>query len=212
MARSTTALERRATALVLLACNLRRSDARCGDSCRIAETTRHFSETAGWCANVRTRVSVDTPPRTGSTVLYNILRAVLPNATVTKGHSTISKGHTMQLTPLRHPLDSLVSLMVRDRISLLAAYNEYATWGGRNLAELQLRYNLSATRLEAPGVALIPYDELAPRPGSASDERLFERLFLRLERLFHCTVPSHTREHVRPARHAHEGRAVPHRW
>ena len=164
-----------------------------------------------WCADVRTRVSVDTPPRTGSTVLYNILRAVLPNATVTKGH-TISKGHTMQLTPLRHPLDSLVSLMVRDRISLLAAYNEYATWGGRNLVALQLRYNLSATRLEAPGVALIPYDELAPRPGSASDERLFERLFLRLERLFHCTVPSHTREHVRPARHAHEGRAVPHRW
>ena len=46
-----TARRRRATALALLACGLRRSDARCGGSCRIAETTRHFSETAGWCAD-----------------------------------------------------------------------------------------------------------------------------------------------------------------
>jgi hypothetical protein len=157
--------------------------------------------------------------RSGSTVIFNILRLMFPRATVKKDHwttisrlerafrassGTASAAHSRIITTVRHPLDSLVSeVQTRGHCPTTArlreSYDIYALYGGRSLVWLTSEQNLSSSKTQLGDKLLaLEYERFASDVGHAVST---------IERFMRCRAPEHTRARIERTLNARAVRA-----
>ena len=133
--------------------------------------------------------------RTGSTALENILRALLPRSRIWRRHPRpnsfqfhldrhengrlVATSASFIISSIRHPLDSLLSHMLLQNLSLSRPADNivmrrgfdrrwlkervrhYLIHGGMAVLQLAEAYNLSAAKMMAPDVLLLNYTSLS---------------------------------------------------
>ena len=76
-----------------------------------------------------------SPIRSGSTLVYNILKRCLPQTPITKGHNFLYNPKNFYVTTIRHPFDCIISNCLRKNreiscSTLSVSAEEYLLWGG----------------------------------------------------------------------------------
>jgi len=152
--------------------------------------------------------------RTGSTIMENVLRALLPRCEVFRFHPSLSvksEAHHFALPArddqrrtiitIRHPLDALISLhMVQARdaahsishgtlqeANWAALVEAFLKWGGQVIMQLLARHALSSTRMELPDTLLLIRYE------TYSGNHLYDgECIQRIARFLRCSVDDAT--------------------
>ena len=95
-----------------------------------------------------------SPVRTGSTLVYNLLRECLPDKTVTKVHTySCHFSHLPIVATTRHPFDCIASIIqinkeAPDEKTIRAAVANYHANGGRDLLRIKNHRKLLLLRYE----------------------------------------------------------------
>ena len=95
------------------------------------------------------KIIVFSAPRTGSTVVYNLLKEIITNIPVIKSHETINfnENNTLYIIPIRHPYNSIVSISLCKELDLNKEFNlrncfqTYMDYGGMKLININENTN-----------------------------------------------------------------------
>lgn len=84
-----------------------------------------------------------SPIRSGSTLVYNILKRCLPQMSITKDHNFLYNPVNFYITTIRHPFDCIISNCLRKSrniscSALSVSAEEYLLWGGSDTLSLNL--------------------------------------------------------------------------
>ncbi len=124
-----------------------------------------------------------SPIRTGSTLVYNILRECLPDKKITKAHTYCRHFSRLKVVAtMRHPFDSIASILQTQNQApseehIRAAVTVYKRNGGSDLIKVKNNTN----------VMLLKYEEFVNN---------FEPIFSGVERLFNLNIPAEKRSEL----------------
>lgn len=137
-----------------------------------------FSRTA-----TRKHILQFSPPRSGSTLVYNILREVFPHHQIEKCHTLVGRNLASPIVATyRNPVDSVASLLMCEDIAVTDS-------AIRNKALLLNRegiWDLLSIR-QLPNLLLLRYEDFVEDYGA---------LFDAIERFFETSIPAEQRQSI----------------
>ena len=152
------------------------------------------------CEQELAPLQVTSTGRTGSTMMYNMVKGMFPSSRVTKSHDFAPPPNTMVVVTIRHPLNSIISLALANSwesrdlslrgtltdTNLQLSLSQYPKQG-KLLQQFSRRYNLSASMLQRGSVLVVPYETF---------NNHLDRALLRLEMFMHCQVGEQLRHKI----------------